>query len=386
MKTAVVILNWNGLEFLKRFLPELVRSVSEGRGTSAGNEVIIADNASTDGSLGWLAENFPDVRTISLDRNYGFTGGYNRALAQIDAQYYLLINSDIEVCDGWLAPLEEYIDTHPLCGACAPKLHSWKDRDMFEYAGAAGGYIDRYGYPFCRGRVMDWTEKDFGQYDEPQNVLWASGACLMVRAELFHRLGGFDDRFFAHQEEIDLCWRIQLEGYHVTIIPDSTVYHIGGGTLPKGSPWKLELNYRNNLLMLSNNLAKTYALEYYNENYIEPEGALMEGDESEAEEIAAEAARTGLNKARKTISKRMLLDGCSAAVYLALCKFRYAKAVFTAHREYRKLCRDISEEDIVSYLLARGKVAGVIGMYPEWVIPKALIHRKDIFKILRSEM
>lgn len=385
MKTAIVILNWNGIEFLKRFLPELVKSVSLENGTSADDEVIIADNASEDGSMEWLAENYPGLRTIRFDRNYGFTGGYNRALAQIDAQYYLLINSDIEVTDGWLAPLEEYIDTHPLCGACAPKLHSWKQRDMFEYAGAAGGYLDKYGYPFCRGRVLDWTEKDFGQYDEPENVLWASGACLMVRAELFNRIGGFDERFFAHQEEIDLCWRIQLEGYHVTIIPDSTVYHIGGGTLPKGSPWKLNLNYRNNLLMLSNCLARTYALNYFNDNYIEPEGALVEGDESEAEEIAGEAAEIGMKMARRTIFKRMLLDGCSAFIYLISCKFRYFKAVVKAHKEYRSLVRPVTEEEIREYLLDKGKVAGVEGLYPEWIIPKALIHRKDIFKILRSE-
>ena len=385
MKTAIVILNWNGIEFLKRFLPGLVKSVSLENGTSADDEVIIADNASEDGSMEWLAENYPGLRTIRFDRNYGFAGGYNRALAQIDAQYYLLINSDIEVTDGWLAPLEEYIDTHPLCGACAPKLHSWKQRDMFEYAGAAGGYLDKYGYPFCRGRVLDWTEKDFGQYDEPENVLWASGACLMVRAELFNRIGGFDERFFAHQEEIDLCWRIQLEGYHVTIIPDSTVYHIGGGTLPKGSPWKLNLNYRNNLLMLSNCLARTYALNYFNDNYIEPEGALVEGDESEAEEIAGEAAEIGMKMARRTIFKRMLLDGCSAFIYLISCKFRYFKAVVKAHKEYRSLVRPVTEEEIREYLLDKGKVAGVEGLYPEWIIPKALIHRKDIFKILRSE-
>ncbi len=385
MKTAIVILNWNGIEFLKGFLPGLVKSVSLENGTSADDEVIIADNASEDGSMEWLAENYPGLRTIRFDRNYGFTGGYNRALAQIDAQYYLLINSDIEVTDGWLAPLEEYIDTHPLCGACAPKLHSWKQRDMFEYAGAAGGYLDKYGYPFCRGRVLDWTEKDFGQYDEPENVLWASGACLMVRAELFNRIGGFDERFFAHQEEIDLCWRIQLEGYHVTIIPDSTVYHIGGGTLPKGSPWKLNLNYRNNLLMLSNCLARTYALNYFNDNYIEPEGALVEGDESEAEEIAGEAAEIGMKMARRTIFKRMLLDGCSAFIYLISCKFRYFKAVVKAHKEYRSLVRPVTEEEIREYLLDKGKVAGVEGLYPEWIIPKALIHRKDIFKILRSE-
>ena len=233
--------------------------------------------------------------------------------------------------------------------------------------------------------MLDWTEKDFGQYDEPENVLWASGACLMVRAELFNRIGGFDERFFAHQEEIDLCWRIQLEGYHVTIIPDSTVYHIGGGTLPKGSPWKLNLNYRNNLLMLSNCLARTYALNYFNDNYIEPEGALVEGDESEAEEIAGEAAEIGMKMARRTIFKRMLLDGCSAFIYLISCKFRYFKAVVKAHKEYRSLVRPVTEEEIREYLLDKGKVAGVEGLYPEWIIPKALIHRKDIFKILRSE-
>ena len=246
--------------------------------------------------------------------------------------------------------------------------------------------MDRYGYPFCRGRVLDWTEKDFGQYDEPADVLWASGACLMVRAELFHRLGGFDERFFAHQEEIDLCWRIQLEGYHVTIIPESTVYHIGGGTLPKGSPKKLELNYRNNLLMLSNNLAKTYALEYYNENYIEPEGAVMEGDESEAEEIASEAAKLGCRKAGKTIFRRMVLDGCSAFIYLVTFKFSYFMAVVRAHREYRKLAGHVTAETIREYLLEKGKVAGVEGIYKDWIVPQALIHRKDIFKMLRSRL
>lgn len=384
MKTAIVILNWNGKRHLERFLPGLVESIGHGTGTSADNQVIIADNASEDGSIEWIRKNFPQIRIIEFDRNYGFTGGYNRALALIDAQYYLLINSDIEISDGWLAPLEEYIDTHPLCGACAPKLHSWQKRDMFEYAGAAGGCIDRYGYPFCRGRVLDWTEKDFGQYDEPQNVLWVSGACMLVRADLFRKLGGFDERFFAHQEEIDLCWRIQLEGYLVTVVPDSVVYHIGGGTLPKESPWKLELNYRNNLLMLSNNLAKTYALEYYNDNYIEPEGALMEGDESEAEEIASEAAGIGIRKARTTIFRRMILDGCSAFIYLISFKFRYFQAVIKAHREYRQLVKETNMEEIEQYLIEKGKVAGVAGLYPEWIIPKALLYRKDIFKMIRS--
>ena len=257
MKTAIVILNWNGKHFLEKFLPGLADSISGG---TEQTEIIVADNGSTDGSLEFLSETFPSIHTITFDRNYGFTGGYNRALRQIDAQYYILLNSDIEITDGWLEPLVEWMDTHPFCGACAPKLLSYADREMFEYAGAAGGMIDRYGYPFCKGRILKMTEKDYGQYDEPEDVLWASGACLMVRADIYRKTGGLDERFFAHQEEIDLCWRIQLEGYNVTVIPESKVFHVGGGTLQNGSPWKLMLNYRNNLLMLSNNLAKTYSL------------------------------------------------------------------------------------------------------------------------------
>lgn len=182
-----------------------------------------------------LATAFPEVRRIPLDENYGFTGGYNRALRKIDAEYYVLLNSDIEVTDGWLRPLIDVMDNNPDIGACAPKLHSWYDRDNFEYAGAAGGYIDSLGFPFCRGRIMKMVEKDSGQYDKQSDVLWATGACLMVRSSLFHKLGGLDDRFFAHMEEIDLCWRMQLEGYRIHIVPESVVYHLGGGTLPQNS-------------------------------------------------------------------------------------------------------------------------------------------------------
>ena len=317
MKTAIVILNWNGIEFLKRFLPGLVKSVSLENGTSADDEVIIADNASEDGSMEWLAENYPGLRTIRFDRNYGFTGGYNRALAQIDAQYYLLINSDIEVTDGWLAPLEEYIDTHPLCGACAPKLHSWKQRDMFEYAGAAGGYLDKYGYPFCRGRVLDWTEKDFGQYDEPENVLWASGACLMVRAELFNRIGGFDERFFAHQEEIDLCWRMHLAGGRVVVVPQSTVYHLGGGSLPAANPRKTYLNFRNNLLLMYKNMP----------------------------------AREG----RKLLIVRRLYDTLAFFMFVAKFQWGNAAAVLRAHRDYRKMKRNYTAFPAVNLI---GKAVG----------------------------
>ena len=221
------------------------------------------------------------------------------------------------------------MDTHPECGACGPKLHSWYDRDMFEYAGAAGGYLDRYGYPFCRGRVMSKIEKDTGQYDTPANVLWVSGACLMVRSSLWNSLGGLDDRFFAHMEEIDLCWRIQLSGFKVTVVPSSVVYHIGGGTLPKKSPYKLFLNYRNNLLMLENNLPKTI----------------------------------GRKRARRRILTRMILDGMSGIVYLITGKWESFKAVVKAHREYRKLRRRTDED-------AHANIDGLVNY---WMIPRNLL-------------
>ncbi len=395
MKTAIVILNWNGRKFLEKFLPGLLASVGEaasgasrtGRDTKTQpeREVIIADNASTDDSLEWLRKNHPEVRTIVFDKNYGYTGGYNRALAQIKAEYFLLLNSDIEVTDGWLDPLEEWMDNHILCGACSPKLRSYSDRDMFEYAGAAGGCLDKYGYPFCRGRVLKWVEKDFGQYDEPQNVFWASGACLMVRADLFLRLGGLDERFFAHQEEIDLCWRMQLDGYVVTVVPESMVYHVGGGTLPNDSPWKLELNYRNNLLMLDNNLAKTSALHYFNTNYIESEGAVLKGNVDPEEAAAAKAAKHGCRKAKMRIFMRMVLDGCSAIAYLLTLRPKFFTSVVKAHRQYRCLRHGSDREEIRSYLLEKGKIAGVRGYYSRWIVPQALLRRKDVFNYIKSK-
>ena len=252
MKTAVVILNWNTADYLRRFLPALLESV---RGLDA--EVVVADNGSTDGSPEILQTEFPGVRTIAFSENFGFTGGYNRALARLDAEYFVLINSDVEVPKSWLEPLVGWMDSHPECGACGPKLLSWHERDRFEYAGAAGGYIDRFGFPFCRGRVLNRTEKDRGQYDDPVQVLWVSGACLMVRASLWRELGGLDERFFAHMEEIDLCWRMALRGFQVWCVPTSAVYHVGGGSLSYGSPRKVELNFRNSLLMLGKNLPPT---------------------------------------------------------------------------------------------------------------------------------
>ena len=216
MKTAVVILNWNTRDFLGKFLPPLLDSMPEGA------EVIVADSASDDGSRELLASRFPQVRTILLDQNYGFTGGYNRAFEAVCAmeggeemEYFVLINSDIEVSKGWIEPLVSWMDTHKDCAACAPKLHSYFEKDSFEYAGAAGGHLDRFGYPFCRGRVMKKVEKDCGQYDSPSDVFWATGACLMVRRSAYSGIGGLDARFFAHMEEIDLCWRLQLEGWRI---------------------------------------------------------------------------------------------------------------------------------------------------------------------------
>lgn len=248
MKVAVVILNWNGEKMLAKYLPTLLQHLQE------SVEVFVADNASTDGSVALLKEKFPTVKRILLDKNWGFAEGYNQALRQINATYYILLNSDIEVSSGWLSPLITWMDAHPETAACQPKLLSIKQRDYFEYAGACGGFIDKYGYPFCRGRVFDVVEKDEGQYDEVCPILWATGACLMIRATDYWKVGGLDGRFFAHNEEIDLCWRLRTMGREIFCVPESKVYHVGGGTLPKNNPMKTYLNFRNNLTMLYKNL------------------------------------------------------------------------------------------------------------------------------------
>jgi GT2 family glycosyltransferase len=212
--------------------------------------VYVADNASTDISIALLKEQFPEVKLILLEKNWGFAEGYNKALEQVDAEYYLLLNSDIEVTPGWLMPMLSFMESHEEVAACQPKLLSIFQRDSFEYAGACGGYLDRYGYPFCRGRVFDVVEQDRGQYDEPAKVHWATGAALLVRARIYKEVGGLDARFFAHQEEIEMCWRMRIRGYQIYCLPESKVYHVGGGTLPKSNPMKTYLNFRNNLTML----------------------------------------------------------------------------------------------------------------------------------------
>ena len=247
-RVAVVILNWNGAAMLRRYLPTVLQH-SEGQA-----EVVVADNASTDESVTMLREQFPTVRLVLLEKNWGFAEGYNKALQQVEAEFYVLLNSDVEVTRGWLTPLLDYMDNNADVAACQPKLRAVANRAAFEYAGASGGFIDRYGYPFCRGRIFDTVEDDHGQYDTPCDVHWATGACLFIRAADYWEAGGLDGRLFAHNEEIDLCWRLRIMGRRIVCLPDSVVYHVGGGTLPKGNPMKTFLNFRNNLTMLYKNL------------------------------------------------------------------------------------------------------------------------------------
>lgn len=301
MKVAVVILNWNGEQMLRDFLPSVVaHSVLP---ESLGEAVVyVADNGSTDHSLRLLADSFPSVRTIAFSQNYGFADGYNKAFEPLDAEYAILLNSDVEVTPGWLHPLVQYMDAHPQVAACQPKLMAYHQKDAFEYAGAMGGFIDCYGYPYCRGRIFDTVEKDHGQYDADVPLLWATGACLMVRLAVYKEVGGLDGRFFAHMEEIDLCWRLRCRGYEVRSVASSVVYHVGGATLNAGHPRKTFLNFRNNLLMLYKNLPS--------------------------------------DKLRSVLFVRALLDYVAAAMFMLKGEWGSAKAVFRARREYRKLKRE----------------------------------------------
>ncbi|MDR1170761.1 MAG: glycosyltransferase family 2 protein [Prevotellaceae bacterium] len=289
-KTAVVILNWNGRHFLEQFLGKVFDSISSPN--VSGTKLVVADNASSDDSVEVVKTGCPQAELILLDKNYGFADGYNKSLEQIEAEYYVLLNSDIEVTENWLSPLVSYMDNNPDVAACAPKLRAFNNSEFFEYAGACGGFIDKYGHIFCRGRILDFIEEDKGQYDNNMHVFWATGAALMIRAELFHRAGGLDESFFAHMEEIDLCWRLQLMGYKVANVPESVVYHVGGGALPNNSPRKLYLNYRNNLMMLTKNLSKNRWL---------------------------------------IIFIRLLMDAASGIMYLASGKLSYFNAVIMAH-------------------------------------------------------
>lgn len=279
-KISVIILNWNGAEMLRRFLPSVVEHSPEA-------EVVVADNGSTDNSLEILREEFPGVKTIAFSENYGFAEGYNKALAQTETPYALLLNSDVEVTPGWLRPLLDFMESHPEAAACQPKILNCNHREFFEYAGACGGYLDSLGYPYCRGRVMGVVERDEGQYDgEPVSVFWATGAAMLIRTDIYNKVRGLDARFFAHQEEIDLCWRLRSRGYGVWCVSESKVYHLGGATLDKSNPRKTFLNFRNNLLMIYKNLPAdrrvgVMALRYFLD-YLAAFQKLLTGDRKEA--------------------------------------------------------------------------------------------------------
>ncbi|PLK44290.1 glycosyltransferase family 2 protein [Emticicia sp. TH156] len=324
-KVAIVILNYNGQGFLGEFLPSVIKHAE-------GYEIVVADNASTDNSLVFMRHNYPQIRLISLPVNTGFAGGYNEALAQIEADYYVLLNSDVEVTPNWVAPVVELLDANPAIAACQPKLKDYNNRQQFEYAGAAGGYIDWLGYPFCRGRIFDTCEADNGQYDDTREVFWATGACMFVRASVFHELGGFDTSFFAHMEEIDLCWRMKNAGYQVYYSAASTVYHVGGGTLHKSNPRKTFLNYRNGLAMMYKNL---------------PQGRLF-----------------------STIFLRLILDGVSGIKLFLGGSFKDVRAIIRAHfafygmirnleRKSPKVLKDVYPKSIVlAYFLKKKKTYG----------------------------
>lgn len=300
MSIAVVILNWNGRKMLERFLPSVTAC------TTGDAEVIIADNGSTDDSLDFLAQHYPQLRIVALDRNYGFADGYNKALAQIEADYYVLLNDDVEVTPGWWQKVIALMESDSEVAVAQPKLLMHDQRDTFEYAGGAGGFIDKYGYPFCRGRIFTTLEKDRGQYDDAREIFWASGAAMFVRASAWKQLGGLDGDFFAHMEEIDFCWRAKLEGHKVMYCPDSVVYHVGGGTLPKSNPMKTMLNFRNNLSMLHKNLP----------------------DESQ----------------RRILRLRMILDGVAAVKFLLGGSKDECMTVFTAHKQYRSWKADLDRK------------------------------------------
>ena len=309
-KVAVIILNWNGEKLLREFLPSVIATTDP---TIA--DVIVADNGSTDSSVELLRNEFPQVKVLEFTENYGFAEGYNRAIKETNYPYTILLNSDVATTEGWVNPLYDYMEANPNVGACQPKIRAYTNKSHFEYAGAAGGFIDRNGYPYCRGRIFDSVEEDKGQYDEIIPIFWATGAALMVRSELYIKVGGLDKEFFAHMEEIDLCWRILLEGQEIVAVPQSTVYHLGGGSLPASNPRKTYLNFRNNLLMLHKNLPDS-------------------------------------TRGKKLFVRR-LLDTIAWAKFMATIDFKNANAILKAHRDFKKMRKAYTTHPDVDLLLTR---------------------------------
>ncbi len=334
---SIVILNWNGKKFLEQFLLSLVKYT-----THPGAEIVVADNGSSDDSMAFMEQEYPSIRTLRMDKNHGFSGGYNRALEKMDSKYFLLLNSDIEVTEAWLDPLLDVMETNPQVAACTPKILNFHLKTHFEYAGAAGGFIDKFGYPFCRGRIFDALEEDQGQFDDNTEIFWGTGACLMVRSELWREVGGLDELFFAHMEEIDLCWRLKRQGHVILSVPSSRVYHVGGGTLERGNPMKTFLNFRNNLLLLYKNLPD--------------------------------------KKRRITIFTRMIFDGISALRFLLQGAFKDFWAVLRAHLAFygmkntykgrRKLNKTTNNNVIVS------------GIYPGSIVADFFLKGKKSFRQL----
>lgn len=335
MRIAVVILNWNGISFLKQFLPVLIKH------SAAESEIIVADNGSTDGSDDYLREHHPEVKIVSNRENGGFARGYNDALKQITADYYILLNSDIEVTENWIKPVIGMMQQNPLVAACQPKILSYYQKTHFEYAGAAGGFIDKLGYPFCRGRIFQTLEEDKGQYDDACEVFWATGACMFVRADIFHQMGGFDEDFFAHMEEIDFCWRLRNEGYKVMYCPGSKVYHVGGGTLPKASWKKTYLNFRNNFFLLYKNL---------------PSDRLC-----------------------RVFVIRLLLDGVAALKFLLQTGFKDFFAVTRAHLHFYRALPELKKK---RKNLRQGSLSEI---YNKSILADYYLHRMKLFSDLRKE-
>lgn len=322
-KIAVVILNWNGKALLEEFLPSVIQYTSH-----PSVEIVVADSGSTDDSMGFLESKYPQITRVLLPENYGFAEGYNRALAQVNAEYFVLLNSDVEVTDNWLIPMVAHLDCNKDIVAAQPKILAQKNKNYFEYAGASGGFIDKYGYPFCRGRIFQTVEKDEGQYDKPIDVLWATGACLLIRSKDFFEAGGFDGSFFAHMEEIDLCWRLNCRGKRIVCLPSSVVYHVGAATLKKESPRKTFLNFRNNLIMLYKNLHQ--------------------------------------DNLKRVMTIRLTLDYIAALQFAITGKYANAKEVIRAHKDFydnRRAYRQARQKN-----LQKRVVAEIETFYPKSIL------------------
>lgn len=335
MRTAVVILNWNGIKLLRQFLPEVIRC-------SPQAEIIVADNASNDGSVEMMKAEFPQIRVIVNPTNSGYTGGYNEALRQVDAEFYVLLNSDILVTPNWIDPIEKLFDSDQMIGAVQPKIRAYNQQTHFEYAGAAGGYLDRLGFPFCRGRIFESLEEDLGQYNDTREVFWASGACMFVRSSVFHQCAGFDESYFAHMEEIDLCWRMKNQGYRVMYEPSSMVFHIGGGTLDKSNWRKTYLNFRNNLELIYKNIEGKYLF--------------------------------------RSLFFRMIMDGVAAFKFLFSNGFSHFYAIIRAHLHFYRMLPSIRKKRIALKKLEKNRNS--TGVYMGSVVIDYFVRQRRNFSKL----